>query len=130
MARNRKLHPDTNAAAASNKVDISEEEQWRIINETGILKQVPRDLPSRPEPSGEVAAEEEGLPPFVEEIFNTTMLIIPMSFMLLMMEILVHYQYGRKPEMRELLDRMLPGVPILSIFIFYTPFQAIGTSMI
>lgn len=130
MARIRKARPDTKAAGENHNVDISEEEQWRIINDTGILKQVPRDMkPSRPEPSGE-AAEEEGLSPFVEEMFNTTMLIIPMSFMLLMMEMcvaeasscryangfiprhsLVHYQYGRKPEMRELLDRMLPGVP-------------------
>lgn len=31
---------------------------------------------------------------------------------------LVHYQYGRKPDTRDLLDRMLPGVPSTSTLMF------------
>ncbi|KAI0723420.1 hypothetical protein C8Q76DRAFT_615455 [Earliella scabrosa] len=121
MARNRKNHDKQAAAGKSSVVDISEEEQWRIINETGILKQVPREMkPNKPAPDTQVSDEEEGLSPFAEEVFNSIMLIIPMSFMLLLMEIMVHYQYGRKPETKDLLDRMLPGVPIISVFIFYS----------
>ncbi|KAI0773844.1 hypothetical protein C8Q74DRAFT_1368392 [Fomes fomentarius] len=123
MARNRKNRAGATTGGKSSAVDISEEEQWRIINESGILKQVPRDQkPQIPIPDAQLSEEEEeeGLSPFAEEVFNAMMLIIPMSFMLLMMEILVHYQYGRKPDTRDLLDRMLPGVPIISVFIFYS----------
>ena len=91
MARNRK-----NASAGRKKdtVDIPEDEQWRIINETGILKQVPREWnPSRPADQEQKAAEgsddEEGLSPFAEELFSAAMLAVPMSFMLLMMEMYV-----------------------------------------
>ncbi|KAI0721907.1 hypothetical protein C8T65DRAFT_734892 [Cerioporus squamosus] len=123
MARNRK---NVSSEKKQDTVDIPEDEQWRIINETGILKQIPRDWnPSRPADQEQKATEgaeeeEEGLSPFAEEVFSALMLIVPMSFMLLMMEILVHYQYGRKPEARDLVDRMLPGVPIISVFVFYT----------
>ncbi len=89
MARNRKNRADATTGGKSSAVDISEEEQWRIINESGILKQVPRDQkPKIPMPDAQLSGEEEeeGLSPFAEEIFNAMMLIIPMSFMLLMME--------------------------------------------
>ncbi|TFK86832.1 hypothetical protein K466DRAFT_523514 [Polyporus arcularius HHB13444] len=123
MARNRK---NVSSAKKQDTIDIPEDEQWRIINESGILKQIPREWnPSRPADQGQevtqgAEGDEEGLSPFAEEVFSAAMLTIPMSFMLLMMEILVHYQYGRRPEMSELMDRMLPGVPIISIFVFYT----------
>ncbi|RPD61961.1 hypothetical protein L226DRAFT_535338 [Lentinus tigrinus ALCF2SS1-7] len=115
MTRNRK----NVASEKQDTVDIPEDEQWRIINQTGILKQVPRAA-DREQRTTEGSDEEEGLSPFAEEVFSAAMLTIPMSFLLLMMEILVHYQYGRRPETRELVDRLLPGVPIISLFVFYT----------
>ena len=88
MARGRK---NVSQAKKKDAVDIPEDEQWRIINETGILKQIPREWnPSRPadqeQKATEGSDEEEGLSPFAEEVFSAAMLAIPMSFMLLMME--------------------------------------------
>lgn len=56
---------------------IPEDEQWRLVNESGILKKI-KDIP--PEDT------DEGLPPLAEEIFNAIVLIMPMSFLLLLME--------------------------------------------
>lgn len=55
-----------------------------------------------------------------DEIFNAMLLIIPFSGILLLMEILIRQQYGKETPMEVVLDRMVPGVPILSLFIFYT----------
>ncbi|PIL36737.1 hypothetical protein GSI_00426 [Ganoderma sinense ZZ0214-1] len=119
MARNRK----NQGKATSSKgeaVEIPEAEQWRIIQESGILKQIPEDSKTaKAEDGGD--GEEDDLSPFAEEVLNSMMLIIPMSFMLLLMDILVHFQYGRQPEYLSLfLNRMLPSVPIISVFIFYS----------
>ncbi|KAI1792949.1 hypothetical protein LXA43DRAFT_299987 [Ganoderma leucocontextum] len=119
MARNRKTQ---SKAASSNgePVDIPEAEQWRIIQESGVLKQIAKVSKTTKAEDG-VDDEEDGLSPFAEEVFNAMMLIIPMSFMLLLMDVLVHFQYGRQPEYLSIfLNRMVPGVPILSIFIFYS----------
>ncbi|KAF9820980.1 hypothetical protein IEO21_00957 [Rhodonia placenta] len=114
MAKGRKANTK---APAKNKspgnLELPEEEQWRIINETGILKKFPG-------PRASDVVHEEEQTPFADEVFNAMLLIIPMSFLLLLMEILVHWQYGRRPTYEALLDRMLPGVPILSLWIFYT----------
>ncbi|KAH9947266.1 hypothetical protein B0H21DRAFT_692304 [Amylocystis lapponica] len=101
----------------SQTPEMSEEDQWRIINDTGILKRVPQSDPVRPVRGAE---DEPETTPFADEIFNSTLYLIPMSFTLLLMEILVHWQYGRKPTYSDLSERMVPGVPILAIFIFYT----------
>ncbi|KAJ6539261.1 hypothetical protein B0H19DRAFT_1178078, partial [Mycena capillaripes] len=90
----------------STPIDIPPEEQWRLINESGVLRKV--DSP----------AESES--PLGEEIFNALLLITPCSFLLLLMEILIYNQYGQEVNLKTLMDRMIEGVPILSIFIFYT----------
>ncbi|GJE84691.1 hypothetical protein PsYK624_007670 [Phanerochaete sordida] len=116
MAKKRK---DAGASSPANKqsqkplVDIPEQEQWRIIRDSGILQSVPAG-------EKESEAEEPLLSPFTEECFAALALIIPFSSLLLMMEILVHYQYGRKPTLEAITDRMIPGVPIITVFIFYT----------
>ncbi|KIY73675.1 hypothetical protein CYLTODRAFT_416706 [Cylindrobasidium torrendii FP15055 ss-10] len=100
-------------------MEIPEEEQWRLINESGILSEVPL---ARPE-GGHRVEEKEDVPEeevFAEEVFDAVLYIVPFSFCLLLMEILVHRQYGREASVSDLMDRMIPGVPILSIFIFYT----------
>jgi hypothetical protein len=113
MAGNRKAKTETSSEPSTN-LEISEEEQWRLINETGILKKaIPRSSPV-------VEAEETEDTPLAEEIFNSVILIIPFSFLLLMFEILIPHQYGKHPTFRDLVDRMVSGVPILSVFIFCT----------
>ncbi|OBZ71799.1 hypothetical protein A0H81_08290 [Grifola frondosa] len=125
MAKNRKGHSKP-SSSSEQAVEISEEEQWRIINDTGILKKVPQA--TQVEQLAEEEAEEESI--LANEIFNAVTLIIPMSSLLLLMEMyvsfirvcynkdlttsrdsLVHYQYGREPSYRDLMDRMLPSVP-------------------
>ena len=88
MGRNRKERRQKLAEeredepSDSGGLELTEEEQWRLVNETGILKKLPAE-PSRPQPSDE---DEEEVSPFAEEIFQTTCFVIPMSFMLLLIE--------------------------------------------
>lgn len=87
MARNRK----NQSKAASSKgeaIDIPEAEQWRIIQESGILKQIPKDSKTS-KTEGGADNEEDDLSPFAEEVLNSMMLIIPMSFMLFLMDVCV-----------------------------------------
>ncbi|RDB22676.1 hypothetical protein Hypma_010291 [Hypsizygus marmoreus] len=119
MARNRKANSqkaEKDATSSSTEAsEIPEDEQWRLVNESGILGK----MASIPRANEEEVQEPE-LTPLGEEIFNSIILIIPMSFVLLLMEILIHFQYGKRPTFEAVLDRMVPGVPILSISIFYT----------
>ena len=66
-------------------IHITEEEQWKIVRDSGILQKVP----ATPEVAAEVAANEPLLSPLTEEIFAAMTLIIPHSFLLLMMEMYV-----------------------------------------
>ena len=89
MARNRKsgTRPsDVPSRGGAPLVDIPESEQWRIIRESGILKQVPKEGQAKDATQDGAEESSEGLSPFAEEVFNAIMLIIPMSFMLLLME--------------------------------------------
>lgn len=97
-------------------IKLSEDEQWRLINQSGVLKSLSQegDLSSPP-----ISADDEATP-LGDEIFNALLLIIPFSFLLLMMEILILHQYGKNASLSAIMDRMIPGVPIMSIFIFYT----------
>jgi len=63
----------------SNQPEISEQEQLRIINETGLLNQ----LPNSPRTT---RVEEDEETPFAEEILNATLLIAPFTFLLVMMD--------------------------------------------
>jgi hypothetical protein len=113
-------------------------------------------------PGAQVIDEETT--PLADEIFNAVLLIVPFSFLLLMMEMfvsflsgeptltetpwqssLIHFQYGKRPSLQALVDRMAPGIPsmcnpplyvnvqftlcqVLSIFIFYSQFPTIHRS--
>ncbi|GLB33720.1 hypothetical protein LshimejAT787_0106040 [Lyophyllum shimeji] len=113
MARIRKTKHSSaeRSEVSSGTTVIPEDEQWRLINDSGVLNKIR----SARDDSGE--EESASLP---EEIFNAITIIIPASFLLLLMEILIHFQYGKHPTLHAVVDRMLPGIPILSIFIFYT----------
>jgi len=120
----RKRQTGTNAP----DLQISREEQLRLIEQTGILNKVPtpdgdhEPTPgsTRPRADQEKEEEEEEEYPLAEEIFAAMTLLVPMSFLLLMMYILVHFQYGQHPSWDVISGRMLSGVPILALFIFFT----------
>ncbi|KAF8165427.1 hypothetical protein B0H34DRAFT_689146 [Crassisporium funariophilum] len=126
MARKRKGNaPDAFTVTSPSKmplrpapdkplVEISEDEQWRLIDQSGILNEASL---LQTEQTATVNVEEITL---FDEVFNAVLLIIPFSSLLLLMEILIRHQYGRRASLEDILDRMLPGVPILSLFIFYT----------
>jgi hypothetical protein len=88
----RKRQTDTNQRQNAPDLQISQEEQWRLIEQTGILKKVPtpdhEPTPgsTRPRADQEINDEEGGEEyPLAEEIFAATTLLVPMSFLLLMM---------------------------------------------
>ncbi|KAI0069089.1 hypothetical protein BV25DRAFT_1986615 [Artomyces pyxidatus] len=126
MAKNRKPKASAQAEKPTPLIHISEEEQWRIIQETGILKTASELPPSavRPRQAEPNDADEPIFSPFAEELFATTALLIPISFLLLMMYILIHFQYGQHPDYRVITERMLSGVPILAVFIFYSKYPS------
>ena len=64
----------------STKPEISEEEQWRLIKETGLLNHIPDS------PRATQVREEEEETPFAVEILNALMLIAPFTFLLVMMD--------------------------------------------
>ena len=74
----RKNAKKAEKAASDQPEEIPEEEQWRIINETGLLKQLPN-------PPRTTQVEEEETP-FAEEILNTMLLVVPFTFLLVMMD--------------------------------------------
>lgn len=85
MGKNKR--PSKQKAAAEPQeplIDMSEQEQWRIINESGILNKITKD--EQPV-AASVEEEEEGkLSPLTEEMFAAINLIIPHSFLLMMMD--------------------------------------------
>lgn len=81
-------NPKQRPIPAKPLVDIPEDEQWRLIQESGVLNKVsdlhPTGVPPKSPPK--VAVEEDGpLTPFEEEMFRAVTLIIPFSFLLLLM---------------------------------------------
>ncbi|TDL29354.1 hypothetical protein BD410DRAFT_758137 [Rickenella mellea] len=102
--------------AKPEDIEIPEEEQWRLINSSGVLNAAPQAQVQTSKP------DEEADDGFVlcDELFNTVLLIIPLSFMLVLMEILVHRQYSQPVTLGVIWDRMVSGIPIMSVFIFYT----------
>lgn len=71
-------------------VDISEEEQWRLINETGILKKIPRtEQKTNSDGMGKENDKDEEDIGVGEDILNTIFYLVPFSFLLTMMEMYV-----------------------------------------
>ena len=75
--------------------DIPESEQWRIIEETGVLKRIPeewRAKSSEVPPPGTTAPKQENgdddddpFSPFCNEVFNAICFTIPFSSLYIMM---------------------------------------------
>ncbi len=86
----RKRQTDKNQRQnAPDLQQIPREEQLRLIEQTGILKKVPtfdhEPTPSSTPPRTNQENGDEEEYPLAEEIFAATTLLIPMSFLLLMM---------------------------------------------
>jgi hypothetical protein len=85
----RKRQTDKNEKQGTPDLQITTEEQLRLIEQSGILKKVstsehePTSTSIPPRTSRKNGDEEEY--PLAEEIFAATTLLIPMSFLLLMM---------------------------------------------
>ncbi|EGO03399.1 hypothetical protein SERLA73DRAFT_174865 [Serpula lacrymans var. lacrymans S7.3] len=121
MARTRKAKVSS-ANATSPKVEIPEDEQWRLIDESGILDKIQTPGVTKDIANAEhttVRAEEEETP-LADEIFSAAILIMPFTFFFLLMDILIHQQYARQPGFKELAGRLANNIPILSLFVFYT----------
>ena len=67
-------------------IDLTEDEKWRLINQSGILQNPALVQESRVESTVDVEEEEISLG---DEIFNAVMLIMPFSSLLLLMEMYV-----------------------------------------
>ena len=77
--------------STGERLEISEEEQWRLINEAGLLKKISQKRPATGND------QDEDVTSHPDEIFNSMLLIIPFSFFLLMMEMYVRAaRRGRK----------------------------------
>jgi hypothetical protein len=63
--------------------EIPEDEQWRLVNESGILGKVSSINKKQ------VTNDEDEATTLAEELFGAVLLIIPFSFLLLMMEMFV-----------------------------------------
>ncbi|KAG9103939.1 hypothetical protein FRC06_006884 [Ceratobasidium sp. 370] len=81
------------------KPEISEEEQWRLISDTGILQRAQQEL------------KEDDIPPLADSILNTAILAIPLSFLYILLDILVQQQYAQQPTIREEFGRVIANVP-------------------
>jgi hypothetical protein len=75
----------TNTAQKGNEqLVIPEDEQWRLINDSGLLRKIGDDTP-------ELSTKEpDEVPP--DDIFDAVFLIIPFSFLLLIMDMSVPCQ--------------------------------------
>ncbi|KAF8558888.1 hypothetical protein OG21DRAFT_1493722 [Imleria badia] len=109
-------------------IEIPEDEKWRLIRESGLLErfedsdQAPltskSSAPTQPVTTDQ--EEHDGPPALAEEIFNALMIIMPHTFFLVMMDILIHQQYAKQPSFRDIMDRLVNTFPIMAIFMFYT----------
>ncbi|KZV65690.1 hypothetical protein PENSPDRAFT_655565 [Peniophora sp. CONT] len=112
-----------------DNLEIGEDEQQRLIDQTGILKRASDVYAARPstDPLGPAAQNRSLLMPtrtpawtFWDEFFATVVIVMPLSFLLLLMHILCHVQYQQRPDYWAIAERMASSVPILSVFTFYT----------
>ncbi|KLO16322.1 hypothetical protein SCHPADRAFT_823341 [Schizopora paradoxa] len=100
--------------------EIPEDEQWRLIDQSGILSNIPKPDAKDSKPKSEEDESSEPFSPFCEEIFQSMLLIIPMSSLYYMMIIMAHRQYAQEITKGYLLEHLLTSIPLLSVFIFYT----------
>ncbi len=83
MAKRKAAQKPPSPESKASLVDISEEDQWKIINDPGILHK-------RQDGAAETTDKEEPLlSPLTEEIFRALSLIIPHASLLILFEMYV-----------------------------------------
>ncbi|KAF8351538.1 hypothetical protein F5887DRAFT_938012 [Amanita rubescens] len=83
MVRQRGKKANT-AQKGNEQLVIPEDEQWRLVNDSGLLRKIGDDTP-------ELSTEKrDEVPP--DDIFDAVFLIIPFSFLLLIMDMSVPCQ--------------------------------------
>jgi hypothetical protein len=90
MAHKRTVEAPSETSTVKPLLEIPEDEQLRIIANSGILHKVTGDVDASEPPL--LGIREEEKPSLGDEIFNAVLLIIPFSFCLLMMEMCVRLQ--------------------------------------
>ncbi|SJL00025.1 uncharacterized protein ARMOST_03337 [Armillaria ostoyae] len=88
--------PSTSAPRDST---LTKEEKWRLMQES-------EDLKTSDGPGVDEIEEQDS--PLAEEIFTAITMIVPFSFLLLMMEM----WYGKHPGLIVLVERMVSNVPM------------------
>jgi len=123
MASNRKQRRAQQASEKremkSGIEEISEDEQWRLINQSGVLSNISKPK-AETKPKDADEQSDEPFSPFCNEIFQSILFIIPMSSLYVMMVILAHRQYAQEVTVSLLVEQLLSSIPLLSVFIFYT----------
>jgi hypothetical protein len=75
-------------------IQIPEEEQQRLIQESGVLNKITRGGQND---QTNTSTPEETATPFFDEFFNTLFLLVPFSFLLLLMELWVSILANSQP---------------------------------
>jgi hypothetical protein len=100
MAKRKPVSSSSPSASKSTgsqpTLGISEQEQWRLIQQSGVLKQASDVYKIRPEADplhapvpasagANAEDDDEGVNPLFEEIFQTIVIAMPLSFFLLLL---------------------------------------------
>ncbi|KIO33949.1 hypothetical protein M407DRAFT_240828 [Tulasnella calospora MUT 4182] len=101
--------PQDDSDRFENFEDISPEEQERLIKESGLLGKVQK-----------IQRAPEQTVDFADNVFNTVLYVIPLGFLYVIMDVLIHQQYGQDHSMAESLKRLVSGLPFLAVLVFYT----------
>ncbi|KAI0035667.1 hypothetical protein K488DRAFT_82854 [Vararia minispora EC-137] len=130
MSKRSKTKPRTSTSSPrlenpDDSLVIADQEQWRLIQESGILKKASDVYKARPSTdplngstSGPSAQDDE-VNPLFEEIFQSIVIAMPLSFLLLLLHILVHIQYQQRPDYWYIANRMVTSVPLIGVAVFY-----------
>ncbi|KAK0485073.1 hypothetical protein IW261DRAFT_1560738 [Armillaria novae-zelandiae] len=88
---------------------VTKEEKWHLMQES-------EDLQTSDGPGVDEIEEQDS--PLAEEIFTAITMIVPFSFLLLMMEM----WYGKHPGLNVLVERMVSNVPSMFSLYFIVAF--------
>lgn len=101
--------PKDDSDRFENFEDIPAEEQERLIKESGLLGQVQKIQRAPEQPVD-----------FADNVFNAALHVIPLAFLYVIMDVLIHQQYSQDHSMKESLKRVVSGLPFLAVLVFYT----------
>ena len=92
MARQRKLKQADKPKDTTE--DIPDEEKWRLIEQTGLLKKIPKDANAAATAISNANGDDddedaEVCSPFCNEVYNTILYLIPFTSLYLVMEVWV-----------------------------------------